>query len=620
MGSLPAVLVALSAGVEMHVVPAHLRLGADDRAEVRIEGAPGPLRVRCSAGRLEELREIAAGSWVATYLPPSERVPRVALIVARTADAVGVTAVPLWGAGDAEIRTHPGGVANVRIGDTVYGPFRAGRDGRTSVPVVVPPGVDFAFQGTRAIDLHVPRTRTVQIAPIEDEMQVDRAREIEVAVAAVTRDGASFDGPLQLAASAGEVEILGRLAPGLHRVLWRIPSGPPGTATLRATVAGDPEPSAEEVRLVAGPVSRLELSPGSASAHAGDGTIDLIARAWDLAGNPADEPLGFESNAGGAVAAVRIGPGEYRAQVEVPERIGAGVLRVAAAPRGRTEPAAAAEIELLPAAAAKIDLVPERNAVRADGASPVRLQVTLRDRFGNEVPQPPDLTASAGSVSAPIPDGRRFVAVYVPPRRKQPGDAVVSVRAAGVEGSAHLELLPEMRNLALAPKVGFLTDFHSLHGPLVGAEAALRTHWGRLQVAGVLGLAFATSSESGSVATGGAPAAFHARDELLVASAAVALRWPASDRTTLWLQAGGVIVAASVRVQVGSAGDPLRSDTTSRGAVPGIELGAGVERRMWGGVPFVEAAWLATRPFALPNLEGALLSVSLRAGYRFELM
>ena len=320
------------------------------------------------------------------------------------------------------------------------------------------------------------------------------------------------------------------------------------------------------------------------------------------------------------MAAERTGPGEYRIQVEVPERIDAGALRITVTPRGRREPVAAAAIELLPAPAASIEVVPERNSVRADGTSSVRLQVMLRDRFGNEVPQPPDLTASVGSVSAPIPDGRAFVAMYVPPRRKQPGDAVVAARAAGVESSARIELLPEMRNLALAPKVGFLTDFHSLHGPLVGAEAALRTHWGRLQMAGVLGLAFATSSESGSVATGGAPAAFHARDELLVASAAVALRWPASDRTTLWLQAGGVIVAASVRVQVGSAGDPLRSDTTSRGAVPGIELGAGVERRMWGGVPFVEAGWLATRPFALPNLDGAVVGVSLRAGYRFELL
>lgn len=474
IASLGWLLAALSAGVEVRVTPGYLRLGTDSSAEVRIEAPAGPLHVRCSSGRVDDLREVAPGSWIATYVPAAERVPRVALIVARSGNAVGAAALPLWGEGDAQIRTRPGGVADVRIGEMIFGPFRAGRDGRATAPVLVPPGVDFALQGQRAIDLHVPRTRTVQIAPLDEEVQNDRERTVEVAIAAVTRGGAPFEGELQLTASLGTVEVLPPLQPGLYLARWRIPPGAQGTARLRATVRGDPEPSQEEVRLVEAPT-------------------------------PCIDP-------------------------ELPA--------VAAAPSGPQDIAAA------------------------------RLE-------------PPPLAA---------------------------------------ESTAPLEATPGLHGLALSPKAGMLTDFRSLRAPTIGAEAALRTRWRAFQVAAVLGLAFATSSDSGTATAGSTSTSFRARDDLFLVSAAIALRYPAAARTVVWAQAGAVLVAASAHVQVGASGDPLRSDTTSRGAVPGIELGAGVERQMWGGAPFIEAIWLATRSFALPNLDGAIVGLCVRAGYRFELM
>jgi hypothetical protein len=173
---LAALLAMLSPGVEIRAEPAALRLDRETRADLTFRGPPGPLRVQCSAGKLEELTEIGPGSWHAVWRAPRSLVPQVAIIIARSGDAVGFLPLPVWGGGDAEVRTRPGAVVSVNIGRERFGPMRAGADGIAHVPVVVPPGVDFAQQGERLIDLHVPRTRTVQLGPVAAEIAVDRER------------------------------------------------------------------------------------------------------------------------------------------------------------------------------------------------------------------------------------------------------------------------------------------------------------------------------------------------------------------------------------------------------------------------------------------------------------
>ena len=94
-------------------------------------------------------------------------------------------------------------------------------------------------------------------------------------------------------------------------------------------------------------------------------------------------------------------------------------------------------------------------------------------------------------------------------------------------------------------------------------------------------------------------------------------RWPLSGGGAVWAQAGAAMVAAFANVGVSGQ---TRADATSRGAVPAIEIGLGAERRMWGGVPFLEARILRTRSFALPNLVGALTAFTICAGYRLEML
>ena len=107
------------------------------------------------------------------------------------------------------------------------------------------------------------------------------------------------------------------------------------------------------------------------------------------------------------------------------------------------------------------------------------------------------------------------------------------------------------------------------------------------------------------------------RDDFLVASLSAGLRFPLTERTGVWAQAGAAIVGASARVAVTGQAN---GEATSRGTVPAFEIGLGAERRMWGGVPFVEARLLRTGSFALPNLVGALTAFTLCAGYRLEML
>ena len=525
-----ALLVLLSSGVEIRAEPAALRLDRERTAQLRFVAPPGPLSVECSAGTLEQLRETAPGQWRAQWRAPKSLVPRVALIVARRGETVGFAALPLSGGGDAEVRTRPGAVVSVSIGPETFGPLRAGADGTAVVPVVVPPGVDFAQQGGRLIDLHVPRTRTVQLAPLDRELAADRDQEIEIAVAAVSRAGEPLeDAPLQWTTSRGELTRAEAVAPGLYRVRWRIPRGSAGEIFVRASVPGDPSPSEAVVRLVPGAIASIELKALQATAVAGGNAVELSALAVDAAGNPADGPVEFFAT-GGALTSGAAGTGRHRLLL--------------------TPPAMAdedAEMEVTAAAG-------------GDGQGP---------RAGIRIP----LLPAAGAE-----DGGR-------------GPKVVA-------------------RSAVAIRTGVLADGRGLVAPLLGVEGGLRRRWRSFQVSLLFDLWWARASQS----TDAAPAPVDTRDDFLVASVSAALRMPLSDRAAGWARAGMALVAASARVRVGGQGE-----ATSRGTVPGVELGLGAERRMWGGVPFLEVRLLRTGSFALPNLTGALTGFTFCAGYRLEM-
>jgi hypothetical protein len=161
-------------------------------------------------------------------------------------------------------------------------------------------------------------------------------------------------------------------------------------------------------------------------------------------------------------------------------------------------------------------------------------------------------------------------------------------------------------------RTGYLGNGHGLDAPLFGLEGALRKRWRTLQAALVVDLWWARAQQITTMSS----ASIDARDDFFVGSIGGSLRLPLSDRTTVWARAAAALVGASARVVVSG---PTQGEGTSRGAVPALEIGLGAERRMWGGVPFLDVRLLQTASFALPNLVGALTAFTISAGYRLEM-
>jgi len=154
-----AALIAVAVLVE----PSPLHLGKDARAKVRVEAAEAPT-LSASAGRIENVRAAGAGSWAADYFPPDDELPQVAILTAVVQGEVAWTAIPLWGQGDAVVKTRPRGSIRVEIAGRTFGPVVADASGQAQVPVEVPPGVREAHHGKRIIPLNVPPSRTVHLA------------------------------------------------------------------------------------------------------------------------------------------------------------------------------------------------------------------------------------------------------------------------------------------------------------------------------------------------------------------------------------------------------------------------------------------------------------------------
>src|SRR5439155_4256238 len=98
-----------------------------------------------NVGRIEDLRPLPRGGWAARYRPPRETFPQVAIIAAiggtGSGSVDGWIALPLWGQGEARVRTQPGADSELRIDERTFGPRRADASGVALIPVAVPPGV-----------------------------------------------------------------------------------------------------------------------------------------------------------------------------------------------------------------------------------------------------------------------------------------------------------------------------------------------------------------------------------------------------------------------------------------------------------------------------------------------
>lgn len=612
---LAAPAAAAAAGLSLRAEPDRLMLGRDARATIELEGFPGaPPSVTANVGRIEGLRSAGGGRFVAEYAPPAERHPQVAIVAASAGDAWAWTAIPLVGRGLAIARSAPHARIRVTIGGASFGPVTADASGAARVPVVVPPGARFAYHREKPLELNVPPVLHVHVALGRPEAPADAAHDLPLRAFVVAPSGAARAGaPLRVEVSEGRVEGLAEIAPGSWAGTWRLAPGRAGVARASAALADEPELAASvQLPRPAGPLARLAVQTAGGRVAA-DGTVPLRVVATDAAGNAVETAPKLHATLGELSELAPVAPGTWEARLAVPPRIGAirrlELVARAGAIEGRTE------LEVAAGPPVELEVSTESASLVADGGAVARVHVLLRDRFGNPADAPvPDVVATRRARIAAEPGGPGvWVVRYRPARAREDAADVLTIRAAGLEGAARLEIVAPERRLGLAPKLGFAASSGGLRAPYAALEAAYRPDvlHDRLSVAIELGRFVHERTDTAPV---GEPAlAIRGRAQYVPLLGTARWRAPLGERHALWAGAGGGL--AHVSSEVAPEGGPTAVEA---GVVPVIHAGAGWGRRHRHGEPFLEArlAWHGD-----PRLEafrGSLTVFLVAIGFRYD--
>jgi hypothetical protein len=264
---------------------------------------PMPMpRTLCSVGNIEDLGREGPAKFTARYILPAGRFPQPAILAAEFPDPRwplrGMTAVPLRAAATPSFRTDPGAQVTLRVADRDFGPQVAAADGLVHVPVVVPPGVDFATARSvnehgksteQIVDLRVPYSQRLLFAAPEALVAGTVG---EVAVYAVEPSGRPANATLLvLRAGKNRVYPLGSRVPGEARFLVRAPTIlRHKTMRIEAQLKGQSTTRiATRIALVPGPAAGLAMEPeGPRLERQPSSSLRVFLGAEDAFGNPVD--------------------------------------------------------------------------------------------------------------------------------------------------------------------------------------------------------------------------------------------------------------------------------------------------------------------------------------------
>jgi hypothetical protein len=574
--------------------PPRLVLGRNASAELRViaPAAVDELAITASVGRVDAVRRLPGGGFVARYRPPAEGVPQVAIVsaIATNGDGFedGWTAIPLSGEGDARVPGAPGASITLRIGDRTFGPATVSADGVAVIPVVVPPGVREAHEGFRPIDLPVPEKPLLHAVQDRTSVQADREQKVRVLAYVVAPHGAARRGEAPMfEPSRGSVSVSER-EPGAFQATWTLPPGPAGEERLSIRLpAARASRTTLKVDATRGPAAVVAVSFDRDALVAGGEAASVTARVLDAGGNtvPAELTLSVRGARLDAVKERR--PGEWVARLSAGEALG-GSEAVVTATASALGIAGSRSVRLRPADVAEVRFSPERLVVRGDGVREAVLRLTVADRFGNAVSAAPVVTAARGRVLEVAERGPGEYAVrYVGPAVDAPAEDAVVARLGPVRAQVAPFLAPQGPSLLVSARSGVATDAS-----------------GRF-----------TSPSAGVVAQRPADVAFALRH-----GSEVALRLEAEGLSVRGGALAALLAGAGARRNLGgraelelaaTAGAILAPGRTAPAARVALSLGL---RRGWG-LPFLEASLLG----AAGGAPGAFAALGLSAGVRFEL-
>ena len=599
-------------GISAH--PRQVELVPGARATLRISAPEMPL-VSASIGGIEKLHAVGKGVFEATYVPPRETYPQVAIIVASTESAHGWLPLPLAGTGEVSVKPDASGTATVTIGSRRFGPQRPGPDGSAHIKIVVPPGARYAVSGGKQVKLNSPAVPHVFVVVGRNAVPADESATILVRAFAVTPEGKPRRrAPLELEASSGQVATARELEPGVFESRWKLPTGAAGSVTVEARLAGEGElVSQAMVQRDASRARKLALDVDRTSVAAGEGTLDFALMFVDAAGNPVDDASPRVAiNVGTFLGWTRGMPGRWTGHVSVPERLNGDSKLIIEVTAG--DLAARREVNLVPGPTA--DLTVSSGVAHGNG-SPLTLSVATVDRFGNPTDDAaPQSKAVLGTLDAPVRHGVGLYQVaYHPPAKTDASSDEVTIRAGRAEQVTRVRLHGSVVSLLTIGLKGGAARRSGKIGPVLGAEASLWTRLGGNRLGLVVDGSWFDFSQNLTVNGASGPLALDSGVSYLAFTAAPTWRQPIGRRVMLWASVGGGVVRVASSSKVEIAGQPAKEESSW---VPAGTASLSIGAKVFRGYPFLELRGTLVGNPNLTSLVGSFTPVFLQLGYRFD--
>lgn len=377
--------------------PAQMVLGQDEEATLsfRIDdlGAAtslDDLDVRVSSGEVQNLTYMGSGRFTARYVAPKVNYPQLALVTVadrRDRDKLyAATVIPLQGKTNYPVPTRPGATVILRIAGRDYGPVTANDRGRVMIPVIVPPGVEYADKvevvdavtNESRIDLRVPETKRLTLFPMPDTLVADEAGATPVRVAVFTRDGQpDEDAEVSFVATGGTVSEPVHEGGGIYSARFTpTPSAVGGQGNVRVSLKGSSvQVDAIDFELAPGRPRAIELRPDVPELLNTANAVKVFAKVKGPgdAGIPSTTVYGAAAGARRRGAVQDLRNGDYRLDFTTEEKTHVDVAAVAVGP-------------ITGDPVRHVVVVPTSTVVPADGTTHTLVTLLTLDQQGLPVP------------------------------------------------------------------------------------------------------------------------------------------------------------------------------------------------------------------------------------------
>ncbi len=601
--------------------PQVLVLGREANAEVRVRVPEGvPFRLHTNTGVLGEPVQMRPGEYRATYEPPDQRFPQVALIAAISDDGVlfAQHRLELHGTAAVQVDSEPRVQVSVRIAGRVYGPVTANDRGRATVDITVPPGYpEVTSIATDSLGNTKEAPLPLGVPPIGRVLAVcPEAAQTIVVLALDDRGRLDANAALDLTASRAVIGKTRKLAPGVYRVELGVPEDVRAGETARVAVAlrGAPNARSEcslKIPLELPNAITLALSTTRLSAAEIAPVTVRISLGYPGKRERASVPVLLEVELGKLAATRLRTSSEAETTWEIPASF-LGHTRVRITARA-ADASAHAEVALEPGPIARIRATLEDDTLLADGSSTTELTVHVLDAYDNPVGGSQLMAAAAGRIGAfrELGPGHYRASYRVPFERTADVDRItVREQVSGATGDATISLRGVRPPFALGVRGGYSSNFARVAGPLVGVLAAYRLPFAKQALTFGFDVAYHYGSDAQRTVDN--------REQLDVRVDAVPVLARAAYGLTLGdidlaLLAGAGVVLAQTELASATT-DTVRAKTTS------FAWNAAV-RGMWSlgpGAALLELGYLHS-DVASEAISGNLGGAQLTAGYAVDL-